>query len=91
MQREKLLAVNEHFQLQYEKMQNCYILLYPEGMVQLSFSAGEIMSLCDGTNSCDSIITTLIEKFSNEDIGADVVEFLREAMSRDWIVYHEAR
>jgi len=60
MQREKLLVVNEHFQLQYEKMQNCYILLYPEGMVQLSFSAGEIMSLCDGTNSCNSIITTLI-------------------------------
>lgn len=90
MQREKFLAVNNHFQLQFEEKQNCYVLLYPEGMVQLSFSAGEIMSLCDGTNSCDTIISTLTEKFSDESIGADVVEFLSEAMNRDWIIYYES-
>jgi len=91
MQREKFLVVNSHFQLQYEEKQSCYVLLYPEGMVQLSFSAGEIMSLCDGKNSCDSIITTLVEKFSNQAIESDVIEFLDEAMSRNWIIYHEAR
>ncbi|HZF71600.1 pyrroloquinoline quinone biosynthesis peptide chaperone PqqD [Sulfuricurvum sp.] len=90
MQREKFLAVNDHFQLQYEEKQNCYVLLYPEGMVQLSFSAGEIMSLCDGTKSCEDIIGELTQKFSNDSIAADIVEFLDEAVSRDWIVYHEA-
>lgn len=90
MQREKLLAVNDHFQLQFEEKQNCYVLLYPEGMVQLSFSAGEIMSLCNGNQTCNTIIATLVEKFSDESIESDVVEFLSEAMSRNWIVYHEA-
>ncbi|MDO9306151.1 MAG: pyrroloquinoline quinone biosynthesis peptide chaperone PqqD [Sulfuricurvum sp.] len=90
MQREKFLVVNNHFQLQYEEKQSCYVLLYPEGMVQLSFSAGEIMNLCDGTKSCDDIITALTEKFSDESIENDIVEFLDEAMNRDWIIYHEA-
>lgn len=88
MQRERLLAVNNHFQLQYEEKQNCYVLLYPEGMVQLSFSAGEIMHLCDGTHSSNTIIDALAQKFNNDAIGEDVLEFLDEAMSRDWISYH---
>jgi len=90
MQREKLLVVNSHFQLQYEEKQNCYVLLYPEGMVQLSLSAGEIMNLCDGSRSSDAIINDLAKKFDNNDIEEDVLEFLNEAMSRNWITYHEA-
>lgn len=90
MQREKLLAVNSHFQLQYEEKQECYVLLYPEGMVQLSLSAGEIMNLCDGSRSSDTIISTLAKKFDNNDIEEDVLEFLNEAMSRNWIRYYEA-
>lgn len=86
---EKSLSVNEHFQLQFEEKQHCYVLLYPEGMVQLNFSAGEIMNLCDGENSYKDITKILASKFKSESIGKDVEAFLVEAMKRKWVVYHE--
>lgn len=89
MQREKSLVVNNHFQLQFEKKQNCYVLLYPEGMVQLSFSAGEIMNLCNGENSCNDIIKILTDKFNNSEIENDVVDFVEDAINRTWIVYNQ--
>lgn len=87
MDKTKLLIVNEHFQLQWEEKQNCFILLYPEGMVQLSGSAGEIMNLCDGKNNYLEIIKTLEEKFSASDLENDIIEFLNDAIKKDWIKY----
>ncbi|PLY07979.1 MAG: pyrroloquinoline quinone biosynthesis peptide chaperone PqqD [Arcobacter sp.] len=87
MQLEKSLAVNEHFQLQFEEAQECFVLLYPEGMVQLNQSAGEIMNLCDGKNSCLDIAKLLEEKFNMPDLKKDVEAFLLEAMERKWVVY----
>ncbi len=63
MHKEKLIAVNNHFQLQFEKAQDCFVLLYPEGMVQLNQSAGEIMNQCDGTKNFNQIVETLEKKF----------------------------
>lgn len=87
MHKEKLLVVNDHFQLQWEEQQNCFVLLYPEGMVQLSQSAGEIMNLCDGEKTCESIIKALEKKFQTFDLEKDIVSFLEDAMQRNWIVY----
>lgn len=87
MQQEKLLAVNNHFQLQWEEKQNCFVLLYPEGMVQLSQSAGEIMNLCDGTRNSQDIVLALEKKFDTTGLENDIVEFVEDAMSRNWIEY----
>lgn len=89
MQLEKSLAVNNHFQLQWEKKQDCFVLLYPEGMVQLSQSAGEIMNLCDGKNTAYDITNLLEEKFNLVGLLTDVKEFLEDAMSRKWVIYNE--
>ena len=35
------------FRLQWEEAQGCHVLLYPEGMVKLNRSAGEILKRCD--------------------------------------------
>lgn len=88
MQQEKSLAVNSHFQLQWEEKQNCFVLLYPEGMVQLNQSAGEIMNLCDGKNSTLDIAKTLEEKFNIVGLLHDVNEFLDDAMTRNWVIYN---
>ena len=40
--------VGPGFRLQWEPAQNCHVLLYPEGMVKLNQSAGEILKRCDG-------------------------------------------
>ena len=87
MHKEKLLVINEHFQLQYEEAQDCFVLLYPEGMVQLNQSAGEIMNLCDGTNTSIDITNILEKKFNIKDLQKDVVAFLEEAINRKWVFY----
>jgi pyrroloquinoline quinone biosynthesis protein D len=43
--------VGPGFRLQWEPAQECHVLLYPEGMVRLNGSAGEIMKRCDGERS----------------------------------------
>ncbi|WP_428024193.1 pyrroloquinoline quinone biosynthesis peptide chaperone PqqD [Arcobacter sp.] len=87
MQLEKSIVVNNHFQLQYEEAQGCFVLLYPEGMVQLNQSAGEIMNLCDGKNTCLDIAKILEEKFQMADLKKDVEAFLNEALQRKWVMY----
>lgn len=88
MQQEKSLVVNNHFQLQWEDKQDCFVLLYPEGMVQLNQSAGEIMNLCDGKNTCNDIIEQLEKKFETNDLKSNITEFLEDAMGRNWVVYN---
>ena len=41
-------TINPHFRLQWESAQQSHVLLYPEGMVKLNRSAGEILSRCSG-------------------------------------------
>ena len=89
MQKEQLLQVNNHFQLQFEEKQDCFVILYPEGMVQLSQSAGEIMNLCNGNNTALKISEILENKFETKDLINDVCDFLDEAMRRGWVKYEK--
>ena len=45
-----------HFRLQWEEVQKAWVLLYPEGMVKLNGSAGEIMTLIDGRRDVQALI-----------------------------------
>lgn len=79
-------VLNGMFRLQWEPAQECYVLLYPEGMVQLNGPAGEILSLVDGQQSVQHIIQTLQEKFPDTgELSDDVLEFLAEAESNNWL------
>src|SRR5262249_58446441 len=40
-------AIGRGFRLQWEPAQAAHVLLYPEGMVKLNSSAGEILKRCD--------------------------------------------
>lgn len=71
--------------LQYEEAQQCHVLLYPEGMVQLNDSASMILGLCDGSRSAEHVIAELQQRFPDADLGADVREFLEVAHARGWI------
>ena len=87
MQQENLISVNSHFLLQWEEKQDCFVLLYPEGMVKLNQSAGEIMNLCDGKNNYKDIVEKLEKKFETNDLEPNITEFLEDAMGRNWLVY----
>lgn len=73
------------FRFQWEAAQDCYVVLYPEGMVKLSHSAGEIMKRIDGHNSVADIIADLEAAFAAADLERDALKFLEEAYEQGWI------
>ncbi len=75
------------FRFQWEEAQDCYVILYPEGMVKLSGSAGEIMKRCDGVKSTQEIITELEGTFPGVDLKDDIHNFLDNARNNGWIRY----
>lgn len=76
------------FRLQFEPAQNCRVLLYPEGMVKLNDSAGEILAMVDGERSVEQLIQQLNERFPDvPDIAQDIMAFLETAHGEHWIEY----
>ena len=73
------------FRVQWEEVQDCYVVLYPEGMVKLSNSAGEIMKRVNGESSIDTIIKDLETTFSENNLEDDVIKFLEVAYDTGWI------
>ena len=82
---DSILDIKPGHRLQWEETQDCFVILFPEGMVQLSASAGEIMQLCDGDKTVADIIEHLTKKFSGADLSDDVIEFITEAEGNGWI------
>jgi pyrroloquinoline quinone biosynthesis protein D len=73
------------FRLQWEPAQQCHVLLYPEGMVKLNQSAGEILRRCDGASDVAAIVAQLEEAFHASDLRDDVLAFLAIAQERRWV------
>jgi pyrroloquinoline quinone biosynthesis protein D len=73
------------FRLQWEPVQDCHVLLYPEGMVKLNQSGGEIMKRCDGQRSVAGIADELEQAFSTSDLRADVLAFVEMAGKQRWL------
>ncbi len=82
---EEVVALDPHFRLQWEQAQDAYVLLYPEGIVQLNDAAGEILRHCDGVRTVAEIGAALSEIFPEDGVGADVHEFLQSAITNGWI------
>jgi pyrroloquinoline quinone biosynthesis protein D len=79
-------AVSRKFRLQWEEAQQGYVLLYPEGMVKLNVSAGEILKCCDGKTTVDDIVATLEAKFGTTGLRMDIEGLLKHAYQQQWIV-----
>jgi len=73
------------FRLQWEPAQGCHVLLYPEGMVRLNRSAGEILSRCDGRRSIAAIVVELESAFGARDLEGDVLAFVELAGRQRWL------
>jgi pyrroloquinoline quinone biosynthesis protein D len=80
-------ALASMFRLQWEEAQQCHVLLFPEGMIKLNQSAGEILKLCDGERDVAAIVAALEAKFQSGGIAGDVLEFLEVAHGNRWIHY----
>lgn len=75
------------FRLQWEPAQNSHVLLYPEGMVKLNQSSGEIMKRCDGQRSVAVIVEELEEAFSTRELQGDVLAFIELAGKQRWLAW----
>jgi pyrroloquinoline quinone biosynthesis protein D len=79
-------SVNPQFRLQWEEAQDKYVLLYPEGMVKLNGSAGEILRRCDGEKTLAVIISELKVEFPHAvSIADDTYAFVEEARQNQWL------
>ena len=61
------------------------MLLYPEGMVTLNGPAAEILTRCQEVKSVTQVVEELQQAFPQDDIAADVREFLEDAYENGWI------
>ena len=78
-------SVASMFRLQWEEVQQSWVLLYPEGMVKLNTSAGEILKRLDGEKTMQALITELETAFEATGLQKEVLGFLDIAMKQGWI------
>lgn len=73
------------YRLQFEAVQDSWVLLYPEGMVKLNGPASEILKRCNGETSVQALIDDLQATFGEPDLKADVCALLSDAYDRGWV------
>ncbi len=77
--------IGRGFRLQWEPVQSAHVLLYPEGMVKLNASAGEILLRCDGATPVEAIVADLEKRFATSGLERDVRAFLDLAAEQRWV------
>jgi len=78
-------AIGKGFRLQWEAAQEAHVLLYPEGMIKLNASAGEILKRCDGKATIAGITADLERAFATTGLAADVLAFVAMAVEKKWL------
>ncbi len=82
---DSVISLQRQYRFQYEEAQQSYVLLYPEGLIKLHGSAGEILKRVDGKTTVEGIVSDLQQTFPGVELRQDVIEFLEDAYVRGWI------
>jgi pyrroloquinoline quinone biosynthesis protein D len=80
-------AIGRGMRFQWEPAQNAHVLLYPEGMIKLNGSAGEIMKRCDGKRTVADITAELERTFAAQGLAKDVEAFVTMAVDKQWLEF----
>ena len=81
-----IYALARHYRFQWEEAQQCYVLLFPEGMVKLNASAGEVIKRVDGSRTVEDVVKQLEAEFPGvPDLRADVIAMLDLAVEKAWL------
>lgn len=78
-------GVSSMFRLQWEEVQKAWVLLYPEGVVKLNGSAGEILSRLKPPKTIQQVVAELEQAFNQTNLASDVQEFLLIAAAQGWV------
>lgn len=77
--------INPLYIFRWEEKEQSYLLLYPEGIIKLNQSAGNILSHCTGDKNLENIIADLEATFDVKDLSNDVYSFMEVALGKGWI------
>jgi pyrroloquinoline quinone biosynthesis protein D len=80
-------SLSPMYRFQWEEAQGNYVLLYPEGMVKLSHTAGEVLKRVTGNTTVKQLVSELRKDFPGSDLENDVLNFLTEAKEHGWISF----
>jgi len=78
-------SIDRRFRLQWEAAQSAHVLLYPEGMIKLNGSAGEILKRCDGRATIADITAELEKSFATTGLADDIIAFVATAVEKRWV------
>jgi pyrroloquinoline quinone biosynthesis protein D len=70
--------------LDYDKVRQRHVLLYPEGAVLLNETGAAILELCNGARTVSEIVSILTERY-HADVSADVTEYLGHMAERELV------
>lgn len=76
------------FLFRWEESQQAHVLLYPEGIVKLNATGGDILKRCDGQTSVAELIAQLGRDYHASAIDAirdGVLNFLEVSHGKGWI------
>ena len=80
---EDIYKIAPHHRFQWEKAQDCYVILFPEGMVKLNGGAGEVLNLVNDNLSVGKITEALTKKFPDVDgIEKDIIGMIEMALEK---------
>lgn len=79
------VEIDPMYLFRWEESQQSHILLYPEGIVKLNETAGEILSCCTGEKSVREMIEELKARYTEGDVTSGVLRFLEVSHANGWI------
>jgi pyrroloquinoline quinone biosynthesis protein D len=87
MDQNDIYKLAPHYRFQWEDAQQCYVLLFPEGMIKLNGGAGEVIKRIDGTKTVADVVAELKQAFPDApDLETDVIAMVELAADKAWIV-----
>lgn len=79
-------VINPMYLFRWEETQDSYVLLYPEGIVKLNLTAGEIIKRCDGKRTVAELVAELQALFAGDErVAQGVQQFLEVFRAKGWI------
>lgn len=84
---EDRFAINPMYLFRWEESQQSYVLLYPEGIVKLNQTAGEIIKRCTGQLTVAELLLELQSLYPGDDhkVAEGVYKFLEVFRAKGWI------
>jgi pyrroloquinoline quinone biosynthesis protein D len=79
------LEINPLFRFQWEESQDAYVLLYPEGIVKLNRSAGEILLRISEGKTVGQTVAELEARYDHPGVASSVHRFLEDSYAKGWV------